>query len=80
MNPSSLTSVPAETYTVNTCPECWLDTSTIRLFMGRELCPDCARAEEAAFDEAQESAWEEMDFARHDQMSSIGSVLAGMGF
>ena len=66
--------------TINTCPECWLDTEAVRVFMGRELCPDCAEREESAFDEAQEAAWEEMDFGRHDQMSHIGSVLQGMGF
>ena len=80
MNPSSFASVPAPAETVNTCPECWLDTSAVMTFFGRELCPACARAEEAACDAAQEAAWEEMDFGRHDQMSHIGSVLQGMGF
>lgn len=66
--------------TVNTCPECWIDTGAVMIFLGRGRTSGKARAEEDAFDAAQCRAWEEMDFGRHDQMSSLGSVLAGMGF
>ena len=68
MNPSSLTSVPAKTYTVNTCPDC----------AAREETAYCEANAPSEYDD-----WATITSDRMDKtigLERIGDVLYGMGF
>ena len=73
---------PATTERRAYCVECGRECSpyAVRAFYGRELCRPCYEAEEAACFEMQAAAWEELEFAQHERMASLKSVLQGMGF